>query len=160
MKKISKNKTAIYAIVIGSAAALLIFIVFGIVTVLIKNPFFTRMTPIHWYDYVFLVLTSLLSGAYIGLWYYNKNNAKKINSKCDYTAAGWTFGGFFSFSCAICNKLLIWLLGLSWVVAYFMPFQPILGVISIGLLGYAVFSQLRILIVQNKQIKTVFAYGG
>ena len=160
MKKAVKNKLIIKSIIIGSAAAFLVFLTFGVVTVLIKNPFFIRMTPVYWYDYVFLVLTSLLSGAYIGLWYYNKNNAKKINSKCDYTAASGSVGGFFSFSCAICNKLLIWLLGLSWVVTYFMPFQPILGAISIGLLSYAVFAQLRILIVQNKQIKTVFAYGG
>lgn len=143
MRKILKNKALIYALVIGCAVALLIFIVFGIVTVLIKNPFFTRMTPVYWYDYVFLVLTSLLSGAYIGLWYYNKNNAKKINSKCDYTAAGGAIGGFFSFGCAICNKLLIFLLGLSGVIAYFMPIQPILGVISIAVLGYAVYMQLR-----------------
>ena len=89
-------------------------------------------------------MTATLSGAYIGLWHYNKNNQKNINSKCDYTAAGGTFGGFFSFSCAICNKLLIWLLGLSGVVAYFMPIQPMLGVISVVLLGYAVYMQLKI----------------
>jgi len=138
-----KAKLKVYAIIIGTVSAFFIFIVFGIVTVLIKNTFFIRMTPVHWYDYLFLALTSVLSGAYIGLWYYNANNKTKINSKCNYTATGGAIGGFFSFGCAICNKLLVFLLGLSGVVAYFMPFQPILGVISIALLGYAVFIQLR-----------------
>ena len=114
------------------------------------------MTPVYWYDYVFLVLTSILSGAYIGLWYYNKNNQKNINSKCDYAATGGAVGGFFSFGCAICNKLLIWILGLSGVIAYFMPFQPILGVISVILLSYTVYLQLRILSTSNKPTKADF----
>lgn len=144
MAKITQNrKLKVKSLAVGITTALIIFLAFGIVAVLIKNPFFTRMTPVYWYDYVFLVLTSLLSGAYIGLWYYNKHNAEKINPKCDYTAAGGTFGGFFSFSCAICNKLLIWLLGLSWVVTYFMPIQPILGVLSIGMLTFAVYTQYK-----------------
>lgn len=160
MKKAVKNRLIIKSIIIGSAAAFLVFLTFGVVTVLIKNPFFIRMTPVYWYDYVFLVLTSLFSGAYMGLWHYNKNNAQKINSKCDYTAAGGTFGGFFSFSCAICNKLLIWLFGLSWVVAYFTPFQPILGIISIALLSYAVCTQLKVLSILNNKTKFNFVHGG
>ena len=145
MKKANQNKNLkLKSVIIGILAALIIFFVFGIATVLIKNTFFTRMTPVYWYDYVFLVLTSILSGAYIGLWHYNKNNQKNINSKCNYAATGGAVGGFFSFGCAICNKLLIWVLGLSGVIAYFMPIQPILGVISVALLSYTVYLQLRI----------------
>ena len=143
MIKRANNKIKVKSYAIGILVALIVFIIFGVITVLIKNKFFIRMTPVHWYDYLFLALTSILSGAYIGLWYYNANNKTKINSKCNYTATGGAIGGFFSFGCAICNKLLVFLLGLSGVVAYFMPFQPILGVISIALLGYAVFIQLR-----------------
>ena len=156
--KLTKKKLEIHSVVMGIFAALLIFFVFGIVTVLIKNPFFARMTPVYWYDYVFLVLTSILSGAYIGLWYYNKNNQKNINSKCDYAATGGAVGGFFSFGCAICNKLLIWILGLSVVIAYFIPFQPILGVISVILLSYTVYLQLRVLSTKNKQTKADFIH--
>ena len=156
MVKIKQNKKLkLKSAIIGSLVALIIFFIFGIVTVLIKNPFFARMTSVYWYDYIFLVLTSLLSGAYIGLWYYNKNNQKNINSKCNYAATGGAVGGFFSFGCAICNKLLIWLLGLSGVIAYFIPIQPILGVISIGLLGYAVFIQAKILLVSSNHTKGV-----
>ena len=114
------------------------------------------MTPIHWYDYVFLVLTATLSGAYIGLWYYNKNNQKNTNLKCDYAAASGSVGGFFSFSCAICNKLLIWLLGLSGVIAYFIPIQPVLGVISVALLGYSVYMQLKVSTNNQNLISCIF----
>ena len=108
MVKIKQNKKLkLKSAIIGSLVALIIFFIFGIVTVLIKNPFFSRMTSVYWYDYVSLVLTSFLSGAYIGLWHYNKKNQKNINSKCDYAATGGAVGGFFSFGCAVCNKLLI-----------------------------------------------------
>ena len=146
MKKTKQNKNLkLKSAIIGILVALIIFFVFGIATVLIKNPFFIRMTPVYWYDYVFLVLTALLSGAYTGLWHYNKNNQKNINSKCDYAATGGAVGGFFSFGCAICNKLLIWILGLSGVIAYFIPFQPILGVISVILLSYTVYLQWKMI---------------
>ena len=159
MKKAKQNKNLkLKSAIIGSLTILIIFFIFGIITVLIKNPFFIRMTPVYWYDYVFLVLTSILSGAYIGLWHYNKNNQKNINSKCNYTAAGGAVGGFFSFGCAICNKLLIWILGLSGVIAYFMPFQPMLGVISVILLSYTVYLQLRILSTKNIQTKVNFIH--
>lgn len=125
--------------VVGSAAALAIFAAFGIITVLLPNDTFIRMTPVYFYDYVFLVMTALFSGAYLGLWYYTK----KTQMKCNYAATGGTVGGFFSFGCAICNKLLILLLGLSGVVAYFMPIQPLLGVISLILLIYAVYMQFK-----------------
>ena len=156
-----KRKLKIVSIIVGILAALLLFFIFGVVTVLIKNPFFARMTPVYWYNYVFLVLTALLSGAYIGLRHYNSNNQKNINSKCSYTAAGGAggaVGGFFSFGCAICNKLLIWFLGLSGIIAYFMPIQPILGVISVILLGYAGYLQLKILLIFNNQTKTNFIH--
>ena len=156
MKKTKQNKNLkLKSAIIGILMALIIFFIFGIVTVLIKNPLFARMTLVYWYDYVFLVLTSSLSGAYIGLWHYNKNNQKNIDSKCDYAATGGAVGGFFSFGCAICNKLLIWILGLSAVVTYFMPIQPILGVISIALLGYAVYAQSKILSVSSNQIMAI-----
>ncbi|MBI2232614.1 MAG: hypothetical protein HYU56_01735 [Candidatus Aenigmarchaeota archaeon] len=122
---------------IGSLAALAIFSAFGIITALVPNELFIRMTPVYFYDYIFLILTSVLSGAYIGLWYY----AKKTRTSCNYAATGGAVGGFFSFGCAICNKLLILLLGLSGVAAYFMPIQPVLGAISIALLTYAVYMQ-------------------
>jgi hypothetical protein len=143
IKNLQKDrKSKIHALIIGSLAALILFVVLGMVSVLIKNPFFVRMTPIHFYDYLFLILTSMLSGAYIGLWHYAKNR-ENVNSKCDYAAGSGAIGGFFSFSCAICNKLLIWLIGLSGVVAYFMPIQPLLGVISVGLLAYALYVQIK-----------------
>ena len=157
MIKRINNEIKVKSYVIGILEALFIFTVFGIITVLIKNPFFSRMTPTHWYDYLFLTLTAVLSGAYTGLWYYNKKRNKSISDKCNYTAAGGVIGGLFSFGCAICNKLLVFLLGLSGVMIYFMPLQPILGVISIAILSYAVYIQLRNMKIPRSKIKMSFS---
>ena len=67
----------------------------------------------------------------------------KKQMKCNYAAAGGAVGGLFSFGCAICNKILVLLLGITGVVVYFMPIQPILGVVSIILLAYAVYMQAK-----------------
>lgn len=127
------------AIFVGSLAAVGIALAFGILTVLIPNTFFTRMTLTHWYDYIFLLLTAVLGGASLGLWYYRKG----IEQRCMVTNASGMVGGIFSFGCAICNKLLLLLFGVSGVLAYFMPIQPYLGVVSVGLLSAGVYWQYR-----------------
>lgn len=118
-----------------------VFIGLGFLTVLISNQFFIRMTPIEYYDYIFLFFTAALSGAYIGLKYYSKKTLRKCNT----AAAAGFFGGLLSFGCAICNKLLIILLGLTGVVTYFMPIQPVLGILSVILLAYAVYMQASVM---------------
>lgn len=130
-----------FSVVIGSSATFIIFILFGAISSIIPNPFFVRMEPVYFYDYIFLVLTPALAGAYIGLRFYTK----KTKKKCSYAATGGALGGFFSFGCAICNKLAVVLLGLSGTAAYFSPIQPILGLLSVLLLGYAVYAQVRFL---------------
>ncbi len=122
---------------IGSLVSLSIFFSFGVISVLIPSGFFIRMTPVHFYDYILLVLTAALSGAFAGLWYYSKKSSRK----CSSAATGGALGGFFAFGCAICNKLLVLVLGLALTTNYFMPFQPILGILSIILLSYAVYMQ-------------------
>ena len=127
------------SVFIGFLIGLLIFVFMGLVTVLIPNNIFIRMTPIYFYDYVFLILTSVLSGAYATLWHYSKKTSH--NRSC-LTASG-VVAGFFSFGCAICNKLLILIIGLAGVTTYFMPIQPLIGAIGIMILSYAVYRQYR-----------------
>ncbi|MBI4095980.1 MAG: hypothetical protein HY438_03910 [DPANN group archaeon] len=143
----SKQQLKTRSIIIGSLAALSIFTAFGIITVLLPNEIFIRMTPVYFYDYIFLILTSVLSGTYIGLWYYTKRTQVKFS----YAATGGAVGGFFSFGCAICNKILILLFGVTGVVMYFMPLQFALGTISIILLSYAVYKQSKFLTSGSKK---------
>ena len=133
------RRLALKATGIGNIAFLLLLALFSILTAIVPNPYFTRMMPVRWFDYLFLILTALLSGAYVGLWHYQRKN----DSTCDYMAMGGTLGGVFSFGCAMCNQLLMTLLGATAVMAYFMPIQPLLGLASVGILSYAIWKKWR-----------------
>ncbi|GEM_PF-3181106 len=72
-----KNKrNAITAFLLAIGAAALLYAIFGAVTSIIQNSFFTRMTPVGWLERISLFITSLLLGAYIGLLYYGKASGK------------------------------------------------------------------------------------
>lgn len=140
-KKDKKEKMSkIKYLGIAGASSIALFFLFGVPTAMIPNPFFIRMTPVSWYDWLVLILTSLLAGTYIGLYYYKK---QQQTTKAACTATSGTFLGFFSYGCAICNKLLVFLLGFTGVITYFMPVQPYIGVLSIFLLSYGLFSLWR-----------------
>jgi len=127
------NKKLKY-IFLGLGAGLLFFLVSGIVTVLLPNSFFTRMTPISTLDYFFLTSSSVLLGAYVGIHYYKKDTTKK----CDTVATTGGVGSFLAFACPVCNKLLVFIFGTTALMTYFEPYRPILGFVSTGLLTGAV----------------------
>jgi len=127
------------AVLIGIGSATLIYLVFGMITSVIQNRFFTRMTPVGWLEYASLLITSLMMGAYFGLAFY----AKSANKVCNRTAAAGGVFGFLTFGCSICNKILVFFLGVAGVLTYFEPLRPLLGIASIGFLGFAIFNKAR-----------------
>lgn len=133
------KKSLMLSIVIGLLSSLSFFILLGLVSAIIPNSFFSRMTDISNFDWVILVLTSILAGLYLGLYYFIKNN-KNLSSSC---AIGGGILGFLAFACPICNKLIILVLGFSGAMTYFAPLQPILGVLGILLLIYANLTLIR-----------------
>ncbi|MBS3105267.1 hypothetical protein J4234_03365 [Candidatus Woesearchaeota archaeon] len=136
MKKEIINKKLL-AVLIGIGSAALIYLVFGMVTSVIQNRFFTRMTPVGWLEYASLGLTSLMMGAYFGIAFY----AKSANKVCDTTAAAGGVFGFLTFGCSICNKILVFFLGVAGVLTYFDPLRPFLGIVSIFFLGFAIYKK-------------------
>src|SRR3989344_1816218 len=134
----------IKSLIIGISVSIFIFILTGIVTSLLPNPWFARMVNSTDWDYLVLILTSLLIGAYMGLSVYKKNT----ENKCDYLATSGSFLGFFSLACPICNTFSISLFGASVLMIYFNPYRPFLGLLSIGLLGSVVIFKLK----YNKEV--------
>ena len=138
---ITKNKILWKYVFIGIIASIVIFLIYGIPTDLIPNKYFIRMIPIELTDYIFLSFTSIMLGTYIALSYYDKK-AKK----CDYTAYGGAVVGIFAVGCPICNVALISLFSATTILTYFEPYRPILGYLTIGILGSALYfkaSQIR-----------------
>lgn len=49
---------------------------------------------------------------------------------------------FFAVGCPVCNKLVLVLLGASGAMSYWAPLQPLLAVLSVGLLAEAALRRL------------------
>ncbi len=107
----------------------LVFIVFlllsGVVTGVIGNPFFTRMVGVGLFDYIFLFTTSLIAASLYFL--------DRLKCKNCLVGAPSLVLGLVSYSCPICSKLVLLLLG-SYALAL-DPFRPFIGIVSLVLFG-------------------------
>ncbi len=113
----------------------------GLPTEMFDTPLFVRMTPVRWWDYPFwvagAVLVGLLAATYV---------AAPAREGADASQGEKLFGGgllsVFAIGCPVCNKLVVLALGSGGALAYFAPVQPILGFLSVALLGYALRARL------------------
>jgi len=120
---------------IGGVSGIALFFLFGIPTDVIPNPWYIRMIEVSALDYVFLIASSVLLGAYIGVHYYKKQAA----TRCKVAAYSGGLGSFLAFGCPICNKLLVLLFGATALMTYLEPYRPVLGFTSMAMLGGAVY---------------------
>ena len=132
-----KNKIKYALLGLGSSIAF--FVVFGGITAIIPSQFYIRMIPTTLLDKIFLASSSALLGAYVGVHYYKK----KIVKQCNAVATTGGIGSFLAFSCPICNKILVLLFGAASLMTYFEPYRPVLGIVSSGLLGAAVYWRIK-----------------
>ena len=113
--------------------AFFIFILLSVPTAIIPNPVihFIRTIPVNFFDYFFVVTTSLLSATYLVI---------PKNRKCDMDNQAFAGGffGFLGFACPTCNFFLVGLLGFSTVLNFFDPLRPFIGFFSIIILSYAI----------------------
>lgn len=130
-----KRRSAMWGIILG----LSFFLLSGIVTAIIPNPWFRRMIQIKLLDLFFLVVSSLLIGAYKAVHLYKKKKTTSYNV----TATAGGMGSFFAFACPICNQLLVVLFGATALLTYFEPYGPVLGFASNGLLAGALYWRVK-----------------
>lgn len=127
-------------VLVGAGATALTALVIGIPTDVVPNPWFTRMTPVRLEDQVFLIASSVLTGALAASYALS-------GERCPLRAPG--AGGalaLFAIACPVCNKLVVALLGAGGALSYYEPVQPLLGLLSLALIGSALairISQLR-----------------
>lgn len=118
--------------VIGTA------LLIGVPTGIIQTPFYHRMTPVVWWNYPVWALTALLSGLILAT--YVRTSDPTATSRSSFA------GGLLSFlavGCPICNKIVVAAIGISGALNIWAPVQPVLGVLSLGLLGWALSRRLR-----------------
>jgi hypothetical protein len=122
----------------GILSGLAFFLFSGMVTAVIPNSLFRRMTQVTALDYIFLTVTSILVGIFVALHFFHRGSRV-----CTASAVGGGIGGFVGFSCTVCNRLLVLVLGVTGVLAFVEPYRPLIGLLGIGLLGFSVVLKIK-----------------
>ncbi|GAB3685426.1 hypothetical protein GCM10027597_35910 [Saccharopolyspora tripterygii] len=107
----------------------------GVPTDVLNTPWFTRMTPVRWWELPVLVATALLTGAWIAV---GRSGSRRRKA----SVFGSNALSILAVGCPVCNKIVVWLLGVSGSLAIWAPLQPVLAVGSLMLLASAVLVRL------------------
>lgn len=128
-------------VAVGVLASVAVGLMIGVPTGILETPWYTRMTPVLWWNYPAWALSSFLSGALAAT--YVRDPAVPVAV----TEGGKTFAGtmlsLFAVGCPVCNKLVVLALGVSGALTWFAPIQPLMAVGSLALLTYALRARLR-----------------
>lgn len=116
------------ALAATSIAALLI----GVPTGIVPTTFYTRMTPVTWWDYPVWATSALLAGLTAAT-YVRAGEAASVPDRRRRTL-GATLLSAFAVGCPICNKLVVAVVGISGALSYWAPLQPVLGALSVAFL--------------------------
>lgn len=108
-------KAAVIASVTGALIA--------VPTRLLATGWFSRMTPVRPQDYLFLVVTSLLTGLVLAL--------PRAGREAQPAVLGGGIGTVLAVGCPVCNKVVVSLLGAGGAMTWFAPLQPLLGLLSV-----------------------------
>lgn len=136
-----------FAAAMGAVSALVI----GLPTDVIPNPVFGRQgTPVELWAVPVLAITAVLSGLLFATYFRDGGDGVTVGADesggLDRPTRFGGLGGLLSFlavGCPICNKVVVIALGTSGALTWFAPVQPYLGVVALGLLGWALRVRLR-----------------
>ncbi|GAA3525412.1 hypothetical protein AFL01nite_13640 [Aeromicrobium flavum] len=120
----------------AAVVALLVMAVIAIPTAMVETPFFSREIPSPWWAWPSLavsgVLAGLLAATYVAA---PAGMADEARAR----RGGWAGGflTFFAVGCPVCNKLVLVALGSAGAITWFEPIQPILQLVAVALLLWA-----------------------
>lgn len=109
----------------------------GMPTDVVPNPLFSRVTPVQWWSYPILAATGILAGLVIATYVSRPSGALGVS-----TTAGGGLMSALAIGCPVCNKLVVALVGFSGALSVWAPLQPIIGLVSLALLGWALRTRL------------------
>ncbi|MFF6829839.1 hypothetical protein [Streptomyces longwoodensis] len=124
------------------AVALVAGVAIGVPTGVVPTPFYTRMTPVLWWNYPVWAVSSLLMGLLVAT-YVGRPPAVKDSGPRSRRAVVAGLLSAFAVGCPICNKLVVLAVGVSGALSYWAPAQPFLAVASLALLVHALVRRLR-----------------
>ena len=130
---------------VAAATTALAALVIGVPTGIVETSFYTRMTPVTWWDYPVWAVSSLLIGLTAAT--YVRGAAVTASPAGDRRPRTLllTLLSIFAVGCPICNKLVVTLIGISGALNYFAPIQPLIGVAAVALSSWALWIRYRAL---------------
>ena len=119
----------------AAAAALGFGLLVAIPTDLIDTPVFGREIPPTWWAAPSLVVSSVLGGLLVATYVAAPAQPDVASTR----RGGWVGSllTYFAVGCPVCNKLVLLALGSAGAVAWFEPIQPVLQVVAVLLLAWA-----------------------
>ncbi|MFC8374184.1 hypothetical protein ACFUIT_40650 [Streptomyces sp. NPDC057239] len=130
---------------VAGVGALATAVLVGAPTDVVPNPLFGRSVPVQWWNYPALAVTAVLAGIVLST-YVRRPSTSPQPKPSDGGRLG-AIGGvlsFFAVGCPVCNKLVLVLLGASGALSYWAPLQPLLALLSAGLLAEAALRRLSL----------------
>jgi len=127
---------------VALAAGMVAALAMGIPTGVVPTSFYTRMTPVTWWDYPVWAFSALLVGL-IAATYVRVGGPTAPARDASKRTIGAAVLSTFAIGCPICNKLIVALLGVSGALSYWAPLQPVLGALGVALLATALAVRLR-----------------
>lgn len=131
-----------WAVAVGTAV--LYTLVIAVPTDLIDTPLFWREVPPTWWSWPALLVSAALAGlltaTYVAV---PGTSGPAVDER---PRRGGYVGGFLTFfavGCPVCNKLVLLALGTSGAMTWFEPVQPLLQVVAVALLAWALRVRLR-----------------
>jgi hypothetical protein len=125
------------------AASVLAVLVVAVPTDLVDTPLFGREVPPTWWSWPALLASAVLAGL-LAATYVREPGADGEES--DRRSRVWGGAGglltFFAVGCPVCNKLVLLALGTGGALTYFEPVQPLLSVLALALLAWALVRRL------------------
>ncbi|GAA0898417.1 MULTISPECIES: hypothetical protein [Streptomyces violaceusniger group] len=128
--------------VTAAAVALVAGTAIGVPTGVVPTPFYTRMTPVLWWNYPVWVASSLLMGLLVATYMHGPQAARAEGPRGRRALLAGVLSAF-AVGCPICNKLVVLALGVSGALSYWAPAQPVLAMASLALLAHALVRRLR-----------------
>jgi hypothetical protein len=127
--------------IVAFVAAAVVALATGVPTDLVPTDLYRRMTPVTWWNYPIWALTAVLAGLVVAT-YVRDGDAAPVRGDGGRGLLGG-LASFFAVGCAICNKLVVAMLGVGGALSYFAPIQPVLGILGIALLVATLVLRLR-----------------
>lgn len=132
---------------VALVAAIGVAVLIGVPTVLIPNPWFSRMIAPEWWDRPIWIATSVLAGMLIATYTRPEDASAETAAPADESPTRMGVAGsvltWFAVGCPVCNKIALLALGTSGAMTWFAPLQPVLAVAALLLTGLALAARLQ-----------------